>query len=219
MRMSILSRFAIGLFALNVASSVVNAETYEPPKNWQGTENGKADNNPVVVDGKPQWRFVQAWPDDLSDGENLIPLIWTGESWQSDGHDFGGQPSVSINRTTVTLGSRGAWGNDGNFKGGKWAGLGFTAPKDGKYTVETKVSADVWNGDGPVNLVILKLNKDKEATEIKNIELAKGAEPTPLEEVSVDLAEGEELVFVARVNQMYTAANIKLARMKIVTAE
>lgn len=201
-------------------SGVAFAGTHELPKDWQGTEKGKTDNNPVAVDGKPQWRFVQAWPADLTKGENFIPLIWGGEMWQSDGHGYGGQPELTVNRNAVTLGSRGGWdGSEEKLKGGKWAGISFIAPKDGKYTVECTMSAKIWTGEGPMDLVILKIDKAKAVTEIQSVELIKGAEPAPLKDVNVDLLEGEEVVLVAQVKPKNTAANVKLADLKVVSRD
>lgn len=198
------------LILLATFTAVARAETYELPTDWQGQQDGQTEGNPILVNGQPLWRFEQV-VGKLEDGEYL-PMTWAKKSWRGP-KEYGGQPSINFNRSTLMLSARGPW--SGIAGGHRTPALIFIAPKDGKFTVTGNASANVWNGDKPGNLVILKRPAKSVAVEVTRVELPKGAPPKPLEGVTVQLAKGEELIFVNHMPTHHTAANVQIAQMRI----
>jgi hypothetical protein len=196
-------------------AGVLFAATHVAPSDWKGKDKGKATNNPVVVNEKPMWRFEQVWPDKITDAASYQRMNWGGSKWIGQ-TEFGGQPSLAINRSTVLMEVRGAWGGDGNATGKKIAALTFIPPAPGTYTINAKASADVWQGSAAAQLVLLKRPASDGALEmIETYELKKGAEPVELADVEIELGQGESLVFAAVMNNRHNAAKVKLERLKI----
>ncbi len=217
--------FRKGLFALGallLMSAGVWAEVYQIPKDWVGKDK-TSDNNPVLVDGKAMWRFDRLWPDDAYDSEAYVPMVWAGGSWVGKDHNFAGQPAASYSKSTLTLNCRSQWGGGGDGDGNKLPALAFIAPKAGKYKLEGKVMAEIWEGGGVVKLLILTRDvKKKDIAEVKVLEFSKDKEapkPQSLAETEVTLAEGQELILTASATNANTGYTFTVAQFKIATAE
>lgn len=141
-------------------------------------------------------------------------MVWGGSQWVGT-REFGGQPSVSIHRKTVTLASRGSWAGSGNTKGLKTAAVGFFAPDPGAYTFAGSAQAEVWQGRGAVELVMYHYTPGESLIYVDSIELDNGSDPVEIEDWHVTLEPGEGLILAAIVEHNYTAANVRLRSFTI----
>jgi hypothetical protein len=192
---------------LPVASA---AGVYRLPPEWTGTEAGSTTGNPLTANGGPLWRLDQVWPDDPTKPQNYRALPWGAASWKAREHEHGGQPDARIEAGSAHLAARGAWGGN---PGEKLPALVFIAPKAGRYQVRGRLSADVWDGGGPVSLRVLQ--KDSQAvSELKTYRL-QSKQPVDLAPLAVTLEAGQELVFVPRFGRHNVAATFTLKDLQI----
>lgn len=190
------------------------SKVYTLPDDFEGSAMDKTDGNPAVVDGKPMWRLDQIWPDDPMNPKNYLPMRWNGKNWYAKENTFGGQPGVDVGEQRVSLAVRAGWAGAGE---SRLAALVFIAPSAGKYTVAANVKTDLWSGDKsePHDLRILKVDKKAgTVSKVRKVELV-SATPRDLADISVDLAEGDELAFVPTFPHMHMAATVMLTNVKI----
>ncbi len=216
-----LTRFGISSLIALFFVAVLGAAEFSVPRDWRGKETGTTKNNPVEVDDKPMWRFDQIWPADPFNAEAYKLMKWDGGQWKGE-HEFGGQPSISIEGSKVILSARGGWSGGEREAGGKCPALVFIAPAEGKYTAQGTVTADIWHGEANVELLIIK--KDAKTGKLRDM---KSFELTKKDQKAGDLAQikpmklnaGDELIFVAHVPSMHTAATFNLKGLTILEGE
>ena len=196
------------------ANAAAPAKVYTLPDDFEGTAMDKQEGNPAVVDGKPMWRIDQVWPDDPMNPKNYVPMLWNGKNWYAKENTHGGQPGGDVGEQRVSLGIRAAWeGQPGN----KLAALTFIAPAAGKYTLNAKIKPDLWAGDKEerFDLRILKVAKKAgTASKVKMMNLVSG-KPREVADLAVELAEGDEIVFVSTFPHMHMAASVTITDVKI----
>ena len=196
------------------APAAAPSKVYTLPDDFEGTAMDKTDGNPAMVDGKAMWRIDQIWPDDPMVAKNYIPMPWNGKGWNAKENTFGGQPGAGVGEQKITLAVRAGW--QGSTES-KLAALVFIAPAAGKYTVAAKVNSDLWAGDKatPFDLRLLKIDKKAgTVSKVKKVELVSGT-PRDLADITVDLAEGDEIAFVPTFPQMHMAASVTFSDVKI----
>ena len=210
-------KFSLSLVLLGMMASfawTTNAASYAPPRDWHGQTKGEAQGNPVEVNGQPLWAFCQVAGKDPQSADALKPMIWSGSQWIGP-REFGGQPSVSIQRRTVKLASRGSWGGSGNTQGVKTAAIALIAPTEGQYKLTGNAQAEIWQGKGTAELIIYHRASDGSLTLVKSLDLEKDAEPVQIEHAIVELKAGEQLVVAALVARNHTAANVRVRSFQI----
>ncbi|MCY3018804.1 MAG: hypothetical protein NTW87_07225 [Planctomycetota bacterium] len=201
------------LLPLDVETARANEKgVWRAPLEWQGKELDKTEGNPFVTDGKPLWRLERVWPDDPMKAAHYVLMPWSGREWKDPQNNHGGQPGASVNREGIHLGSRGGWGGT---PAQKLATLTFVAPLGGRFTVEGMLNADIWEGRGPVDVHLLKRSPGADAAApVQSWALEKN-KPVKLENLKVELAEGEMLTIVPHFRGMHTAATIQIRELAL----
>ena len=191
------------------------------PKNWKGSRAGTAENNPVLVDGKPQWRFDRVWPDEPLIATHYVPLIWNASRWTGADHVQGGYPNITIAGETLELGACGPWGTgrEGSTDpGGKWPALVFVAPHDGHYAIQGDARfVPVTPLEAAAHLLVLA--RDLQASSItvlKDLGLQRANDERPIEGGAVALKAGQELVALGQVRPFNNSGIIKIRNFRVV---
>ena len=184
--------------------------TFRLPASWTGQREATSDGNPTLAAGTPVWRLDQVWPADPSKPANFRPLVWKAGWWVAAEHGFGGQPKAELKDNAIRLEFRAP---HGEHPGEKLAGLVFVAPTAGTYTLSGTADLKLWDGDNRVALSILHKTTDA-VTTVQRIPLKRNA-AVPLENLSVELAAGDELVLLPRIDGMFTGGDVSLRSLTI----
>lgn len=206
---------APGITLENAVSTEGGATIFRMNDSWKGTETDAATGNPLVLAGKPTWRFDSINGDEADKWENYAPLTWSGKKWQAAENVFG-RPEAQVSNGVARPTVRGAWSGK---PGKKRAALVFIAPSAGKYTLEGSALIDFFNGDKakPMTFDFVKLDPTaKTATVLSSLEVAH--ETATEIKVEVELAAGQELAIVPQIGRKNTAANVKLSELKVTLA-
>ncbi len=156
------------------------AETYTPPKTWNGTREGSTDGNPALVNGAPMWRLDRAYHtlelSDLEDPDNYKPFTWTNSLWFNPKDSLDGRPWAQVKEGAITFGLRGRystktyWINRDSEYSFRFGALTFIAPKDGNYTLSTSVEIQYVEGSPAMSLFLFKKETSRKGVEfIKHI--------------------------------------------------
>lgn len=197
-------------------SAQAEEKIYTLPEVFEGTQDGSADGNPYLENEKPLWRADQVWPENIYTPANYKAMPWVGSQWKSTTVEFGGQPSAKFTASNVVLSVRGTWGGEPPQGGAKVAALVFIAPLDKTFTVNGTFSAEIWQGEDPVVLNVIKFSKaDQKMIPLKKFSLTKGGAARPFESITAELKAGDEIIFVPSPPAGYNAANIAINGLEI----
>lgn len=206
------------LLTLALCAAPLAAQMYSPPRTWRAPATGEGVANPLTLPDGGTWRLDQIWPPEPLNPTAHAPLIWTeGNQWSAAAHSFGGQPTARLERATLVLAARSAWSGGGDAGGQKLPSIVFVAPAKGAYRLVGQANAHVWQGKGPVRLLVLRRTTTN-VTEIASLDLPdRQAMPLDLGAVSLDLEQGQELVLVPTFANKHCAANIQITRLAVAT--
>jgi hypothetical protein len=200
------SELAARLLPLDIGfARSTETDVWRAPTAWSGTKLDRSDGNPLLQDAKPLWQLERVWPDDPMKTENYSLMPWVGNEWSDAKNSQGGQPRATVNRNGIHLGARSGWSGT---PAQKLAALTFVAPRKGRYSIEGALSAEIWEGRGPVDVNLLKRLPGANGASLVRSWAAENGKPVTLEGIQVELAEGEFLTVVPRFRAMHTAANI-----------
>jgi hypothetical protein len=172
---------------------------FRAPKAWNGKTAGTAENNPLVVGGRPMWRFDHVRPFDPTLASSYKPAVWKkrqgSPKWtvELEEHMHGGQPAATVDGKEVRIGIRTAWTGQ---PGQKVIALTFIAPKKGGYAVAGTVTPRVFDAGAPLGLLVMKIDRASgQVSEVARVEL-KNDQETRLLGVYASLEKEEELSLV-----------------------
>jgi tRNA A-37 threonylcarbamoyl transferase component Bud32 len=147
-----------------VSETPPQPSTYELPKDWYNNGFGV---NPYVHIRKPLWALGTIWPTDLTKAENYrwFPKQQADRATFFDpANAFGGNPhgilhaDGRVSMTTVSMRSNWTEGKDGPRRGT----LHFIAPHTGIYSATGKAFAKRWEGEGPIQLLVVAFDSKTE---------------------------------------------------------
>jgi hypothetical protein len=196
------------------------------PDPWEGSATDSVEGNPAKVDGRPRWRVDQVWPADPAKPANYRPMPWNGRRWEADRDALGGQPNADIRAGRAVLSVRGEWngGVDGpkvTHPGRKVAALSFIAPEAGTYSVSVLATAVHFWGEqrDSASLTLYRCPRGgrppvADNDPVAQVKLPEG-KPVTLSAASVELAAGDELAFVAVVENAHHGADVTLREPQV----
>ena len=180
------------------------------PPSWKGEKEGTADGNPATADGKPVWTLLQVFPPDPTKPQNFRPLVWQNDYWQVVSGGAGGQPKVERIDAGLRLEFR-APNNESS--GEKLAGVAFTAPADGTYTLAGSAELKLWNGGNATRLSVLRRTRDA-VTQIASLPLTSDGD-VDLSAGTVKLSAGDQLLLLPRIKGMFTGGDVTLRDLTV----
>lgn len=188
---------------LGFASTKDGLRSWSLPQVWEGTKEGSSDAGTVLAYGKPIWKLEQVWPPDPVKKANYRPLVWRDAWWRVTDGEFGGQPKAEKKDDGLRMEFRGAHGQP---MAERLCCLCFIAPETATYTIAGNASLKIWEGDMPVKLAIMH-KADNGVTETRSIDL-KSNKAVSFSGITVTLADGDELVFLARPGGAYKGGEV-----------
>lgn len=201
----------VTLRGLAITSGESANAAYRLPAAWEGGKRGTADGNPIAAGGTPVWRLYEVWPDDPTISKNYAPLVWDGTAWKSKDHDFGGQPSATVDGGTLKAAVRGSWtGHEGQ----RLAGVAFIAPSPGLYRLTATASAMPWEGGAATYPLGLFKRDTQRATREKSFDLPRDGTAV-LIEATVELAAGHELILLPLMPDWNNAGTVTISDLTI----
>ena len=180
------------------------------PPSWEGKTKGSADGNPALANGKPVWRLDQIWPPVPDKPASYRPLVWGDSRWVSTGDSFGGQPKAEMKDRGVRMEFRARHGKP---PAERICALVFIAPRAGRCTITGSAELALWDGGNAVNLTLLHKTA-KGVSQLAKLKLVKGKK-VPLAGFTAKVAAGDELVFLPRIEGMFTGGSVTLRDLNI----
>ncbi len=154
------------LLSLGVIANDVESTTYSLPIKVVGGEVGSSEGATINVNEQKVWELTRVWPATLTQIDNYKPLTWLGKYWGSSENSHGGQPSIKIEKSAITLAGRGACGKSN--PGAKLPALIFNCNEAGTYSVSAKVIYNTWDGNGKGAFLLLRVSEGKIAEVAKH---------------------------------------------------
>ena len=179
--------------------------TYTVPPTWDGDTG-----NPATADGRAVWRLDQVWPPDPARPESYRPLVWRDGWWRAPADAFAGQPKAERTAGGLRIEVRARHGSPDRER---LAALAFIAPADGTYRIAGAAASRLWNGDAPFRLEIRKKTAAG-AAELARTPLEPGG-TVPLPDVAVELAAGQELIFLPRIDGHFKGGEVELRDLTV----
>ena len=180
-------------------------DTFRLPPAWEGKANGSQEGNPATADGKPIWRLDQVWPPDPSKPANYHPLVWRTGWWVPTANAFGDQPKAEMKDRGIRMEFRARHGQP---PAERMCGLVFIAPKAGTCRLTGTAQMRLWDGGNPVRLTLLHKTAEG-ARELASLKLVQG-QAVPLAGFAAQVAAGDELVLLPRIDGMFTGGDVVL---------